>query len=476
MGIKPFTVVKPVTYIDTIPMIAHQNTKIIRSPQVVKCKTIPLYQPLGLDVELVTKTEQDVLDVKSLIDFLALRKYNPLYLALFSWTTSPVTVNGYPSFRNHEMKLVYNPNRSSTKEVEIEVSMIMAYLKQNQNPKALSLLIQNNQPLQIQAQELQAANQQHQQLQQALQNLNIEQGLGLTSKININLRGGAPKTFTYVMTAGHGQGGMEQKWNIHLENKEFMSICVDGSMSLPLVPLRKVDSIRSTDIRYAYRNTIGFGRTCQEHTVKITGSSAVSLQQQQRAQQSQASRICEQATQRVEQLKEELQRVQRQTVQNQQIKERLVLQVQEKIRACRQQLAQLTTLDHITFQIEYSPITEETSHEETMRYARNSFPVRTGLNRLPLHLQRWFSGHSDTCSYGSDSGCHHRTNTEPPSAPPKTSGLTYARHSYPITDNLTRRALHCGRCGSVRSAVEVWSSLWKVLFVVGVLGAIVLAI
>merc|ERR1719342_503208 len=236
--------------------------------------------------------------------------------------------------------------------------MIMAYLKQNQSPKALSLLIQNNQPLQIQAQELQAANQQHQQLQQALQNLNIEQGLGLTSKININLRGGAPKTFTYVMTAGHGQGGMEQKWNIHLENKEFMSICVDGSMSLPLVPLRKVDSIRSTDIRYAYRNTIGFGRTCQEHTVKITGSSAVSLQQQQRAQQSQASRICEQATQRVEQLKEELQRVQRQNVQNQQIKERLVLQVQEKIRACRQQLSQLTTLDHITFQIEYSPMPE----------------------------------------------------------------------------------------------------------------------
>jgi len=133
---------------------------------------------------------------------------------------------------------------------------------------------------------------------------------------------------------------------------------VDGSMSLPLVPLFNVDSIRASDIRYAYKNTIGFGRTCQEHTIKVSGSTGVSQQQQQRAQQSQASRRCEQTKRRVEELKEELQRAQGDAVEYQRIKERLVLEVQEKIKACRQQLVQYTTLDHVAFQIEYTPMPE----------------------------------------------------------------------------------------------------------------------
>jgi len=357
-SIKPFTVMKPVVYIDAIPINVHQNTKVIHSHKQLKTKTIPLFQPFGLDMHFVTKTEQNLVDMKSLIDILAVHKYNPLYMAMFGWTNTAVTVSGYPSLRHHEIKLVYNPSRSSTKEIELEVTLALAYLKQNQLPQALSVLIQQNQLLQIQSQDLQPANVQHQQIKQTFQNLDIEQGLGLTSKININLKGGAPKTYSFVMTAGHGQSGMQQKWHLHLENKEVMNICVDGSMSLPLVPLFDVDSIRASDIRYAYKNTIGFGRTCQEHTIKVSGSTAVSQQQQQRAQQSQASRRCEQTKRRVEELKEELQRAQGDAVEYQHIKERLVLEVQEKIKACRQQLVQYTTLDHVTFQIEYTPMPE----------------------------------------------------------------------------------------------------------------------
>merc|ERR1712126_666196 len=78
----------------------------------------------------------------------------------------------------------------------------------NQQHQQLQQAMQKNQYLQIQAQDLKLNNQQHQQLQQALKKLDLQQGIGFTTKVDINLKGGAPKTYNFIMTAGHGHRGM----------------------------------------------------------------------------------------------------------------------------------------------------------------------------------------------------------------------------------------------------------------------------
>jgi len=366
LTIKPFTVVKPVSYVDAIPMVNHQNTKVIKTEKQLKNKQFEIYKTFGLDVQFQVETEQNLVDMKALIDQFALYKYNPLNVALFSWTNTAVTTHGYPSLRYHAMRLQYNPQRSSTKEIEFEVSFTLGQQRENETPKVLVLSTLQNQALQIQSQELQANNQQHQQLQQALQKLGLQQGLGLATKININLKGGSPKTYNFVMSAGHGQSGMEQKWNLHIESEQAMSICMDGGMTLPMLPLRDSQQAQIQGVRFAYKNVIGFGQTCQEHKIKIDGTTSVSQKQQQIVQKQNISQKIQQVERKIQQLQQELKQVQQHQQQNSQektlqavqIEKQIISQVQKLNQLQQQQLELLTTLDNVKFHIEYTPMPE----------------------------------------------------------------------------------------------------------------------
>jgi len=340
--IKPFTVVKPVSILDGVSVVAHQNTKTIHSHSQMKTMNHRALQTFGLDVEFVTKTEQEIVDMKSVIDHLALYKYNPLNMALFGWTNTAVTKSGRPSIRNHVMKIVYNPSRSSTKEIEAEIELSVGYMRQNQSPKAISL----------------ASIQQQSQVKQLIQNLDIASGLGLTGKFFVKLVGGSPKTYNFVVSAGHGQKGMEQKWKLHLENSEVLSICVDGSARLPLIPLREIKNLRFDDVSVSFRNTIGFGRSCSEHSIKVSGTTSVSQQQQQRAQRSESSRQLEQLKEKVHQLTRELENTRVGSVEYKQIQQRLLEVVEQKNEQSRQQLLQYSTLDQARFTVEYTPMPE----------------------------------------------------------------------------------------------------------------------
>merc|ERR1711872_97238 len=133
-----------------------------------------------------------------------------------------------------------------------------------------------------------------------------------------------------LLTTGHGYTGMTQKWTLILENSDRMKVCVDGKLSMPSVPLRSVRRLESEEIDLSYRNVIGFGTTCEEHFVKVDATSHVSSEQKQLAMRSISSRKCEEVTRKVE----------------------------EKIGFCRTQLNELSTLDTVRLNIEYSPIPE----------------------------------------------------------------------------------------------------------------------
>merc|ERR1719305_1264336 len=250
-----------------------------------------------------------------------------------------------------ESKMTYDPKSSSTQKVEIELEYGLAHKSKGEPTKAISIQWQQQQqqqqqqwshPLQalirLQKQSLQSSNQQHQKLQQQVRKLSIEEGHGLYAGLKVVFEGSERKSYSWEMTACHGFSKVEQKWNLELEDKERMNICVEGAMELPLVPVRDSKSLKSENMRFNYKNTIGFGKTCQEHKIEVTGTTSRS------------------ESKKVERLREELKSVNEETTEYRRMEEELVKAVEEKKEWCRRQVRELSTLDEVKFRVEYTPM------------------------------------------------------------------------------------------------------------------------
>merc|ERR1711915_541515 len=303
--VKPFTTIKPVDAIDVTPLIAHPNTRLIKSDSTLKTLKHKYGETVGIDMEYLIKTETNVTDMKSLIDEAALYNYSPINVVLFGLTQGALTLSGYPSLRYHEVKVLYFPTRSSTKEIEIEIGVAGVYKTKTSSYEYKP------------------------------------------SQLQIELKGGSPKTYSLLLTTGHGYTGMTQKWTLLLENSDRMKVCVDGKLSMPSVPLRSVRKLESEEIDLSHRNVIGFGTTCEEHFVKVDATSRVSSEQKQLAMRSISSRKCEEVTRKVEEVKEKLEHVRKETPEYTHIERELMRVVEEKIEFCRAQLNELSTLTQL---------------------------------------------------------------------------------------------------------------------------------
>merc|ERR1711915_1159467 len=338
--VKPFTTIAPVIAVEIVPLVAHQNTKLIKSGSSLKTLDYTYGETVGIDMKHLIRTETNITDIKSVLDLAALYKYSPVNTVLFSWTQSALTLSGYPSLRYHEVKVLYYPTRSTTKEIELEVGVAGIYKTKTSAVEYKPRELQVVSPKEI------------------IQKLSVESGVAVTGKIDIELKGGSPKIYSMLLTAGHGYTGMTQKWTLNLETKDRMKVCVDGKLSMPSVPLRSVRKLESEEIDLSYRNVIGFGTTCEEHFVKVDATSLVSHEQKQLAMRSISSRKCEEVTRKVEEVKEKLEHVRKETPEYTHIERELMRVVEEKIEFCRAQLNELSTLDSVKLNIEYSPMPE----------------------------------------------------------------------------------------------------------------------
>merc|ERR1712121_17560 len=338
--VKPFATIKPVVAIDLIPLPVHPNHKIIKTETEEKTVEKIVGEPVGLNLKYLIKTESDVTDLKTVVDSLALYKFNPINTLLFGWTQSPVTVGGYPSSRFHEVKLIYYPTRSSTKEIETEIELGVVYKKHSYVVEYKPRQLQVISPKQV------------------LEKLNVESGVGLSSEIKILLKGTSSEKYTFIVIAGHGYSGMAQKWKLLLETPEKNKVCVDGKLTMPSVSLRNVRELESQDLKMFMKNVIGFGKTCEEYSIKVDGSSVVSYEQKKAVRRSIASRKCEEVTRKVEELREKLKTITKETPEFTRIEQELLKLTEEKIEFCKQQLTGLATLDSVKLNIEYTNMPE----------------------------------------------------------------------------------------------------------------------
>merc|ERR1712212_1211744 len=325
-SIKPFAVNKPHPYSDLTPLTAHENTKLIRSSGERKSEVYHFGETLGLGMKFELKTETEINDVKSVLEMMSLYNYSPLNTALFGWTNTAVTLSGKPSCRYHEVKMVYSPEESSTKKVELEFGLTV--VRQLKNEPLKKIVIKKVPAgLQIASEHLKASSK-SQKLQQKVSKLTAEEGYGFTANVDLKLDGGERKTYNWEMTAFHGFSGVEQKWNLHLEDKERLNICIDGEVSLPLIPLKDVRTLKSENMRFSYKNTIGFGKTCEDHEIKVVGATYRSEEQKERSEVGRSSRKCVETTRKVE----------------------------EKEEYCTRYIEELSTLDKVKFRIESTPM------------------------------------------------------------------------------------------------------------------------
>merc|ERR1712121_53511 len=303
---------KVVVAIDLTPLPVHPNNKIIKSE--IRPKTIEktFGETLGLNLKYLVKTESEVTDLKTYVDFLSLYKYNPINALLFGWTQSPVTVAGYPSSRFHKVKLIYSPTRSSTKEIETEIGLGVVYKKHSYvveyKPNQLRVISPK----------------------QVLEKLNVESGVAVSSEIEVLLKGSSSEKYLYTLVAGHGFTGMVQKWKLLLETPEKNKVCVDGKLTMPSVSLRNVRELESQDLKMFMKNVIGFGKTCEEYSIKVDGSSVVSYEQKKAVRRSIASRKCEEVTREVEELIEKLKTITKETPEFTRIEQELLKLTEEK--------------------------------------------------------------------------------------------------------------------------------------------------
>merc|ERR1712121_490396 len=167
---------------------------------------------------------------------LALYQSNPVNVALFSWTSTAMRMDGRPSCRYHEVKVVYNPEQSTTKKVEIELGLT-AYRQAKQEPLK-KLVVKSNSVSGLKIDLDNVHSQEHKKVEEKIKSLNIEEGYGLSTSVELKFEGGERKSYNWELTACHGSAGVEQKWNLHLEDKERMNICVEvGCATARVAPI-----------------------------------------------------------------------------------------------------------------------------------------------------------------------------------------------------------------------------------------------
>merc|ERR1711887_508759 len=383
--ITPYTTIKPFTFVDGIPLIQHPGTKTIKSQSEEKSVVETFGETFGLDLKLKIKSESSLMDTEGMLDYFSLYNYNPLNMALSSWTNGAINRKGHPSCRNHEIKLVYNPSRSQTNEVDIEVSLDVALKSKGSSPRILKISQQHQQWQQQQNQQVQSQQQQnnqqqqhqqqqnqqqqnqqqsqqqqnkqqqqqqqqqldlskpeHQKIQNLIQKSEIEEGFGLNTEVRVNLRGSSPKTYIYHLTAAHGLKNLSQRWNLHLESSNS-NVCIEGK-----------STISGESGLVSFVNTIGFGKTCTQHEVRITGKHGVSERKAKISPEE--SKRCEEYSTKAKNIERQLKSQDESSEEFQRLVRSLVKTVQEKREYCDKKPELVSSPNKVNIEITYTPM------------------------------------------------------------------------------------------------------------------------
>merc|ERR1712061_975703 len=286
--VRPYTVVQK--YFDMTPVFKSTSFKIIKSRTPRHTKEYEVGQYSGIDMKLVYSTETPYLGYNYMLQKLSNMHYNPINMLRFSGVdTLGLTYTGLPSVRYHESKLVFLPQSSSTKEVEVVLKWGVATKEKGQpmlyhvmEPSESTLVKIVSKPVG----EMREQPRRQEKVKSMMEKLQVtSEGKAITVTVSTILKGNRPRTFSYTGTVGTGQSGMTSKWDLELMcERPSKKVCVRGDVSIPPFSIWNLNNIRSEDPVFRFHNTVGYGRECESKVV-INGYAKASEKQKQLARE-----------------------------------------------------------------------------------------------------------------------------------------------------------------------------------------------
>jgi len=356
--VMPFTVFEKINRL--VPLTKSANLKPIVSSSPTKHMESTFGELLGLGFKTDVKTESRFVDFRSFFELISIYK-NPMNMILFGWTSPALSEHLTPSVRRHQVSIIYNPSRSSTKEVTMEFKVGCATKKVGESIKyhtlkhssesssvetlsnpTISSIVKSILPYKVRSESIKSPIVHHQRqemLGQVMEELNeAEQVTGVTIMYNLILKSSRPRTFSYTLTAAvgskqHINKKIMQHWNVRLETLASESmvkkVCLKGDMTAPVLPMWNMDELRNTLVNFDFHNMIAFGRnSCEESKILTSGLVQTSQEQKRLSYQSPEAMECQKLISKQGQVA-------------------ITSQVCEKVRL------QASTLDEIVFESEY---------------------------------------------------------------------------------------------------------------------------
>merc|ERR1711970_616445 len=349
--VTPFTAMKPLVFQDLTPIVLHKSTKVIKSMAKLKTFETTVGQEIGLDITAKVDTESDLYDPKTMMDGMALYKYNPVLASMFHFTETALKADGMPTARYHKYSLTLNPALSVTKEAEVTVMVNIAEKKMGEEAQ----LIKINGP-RIEKIALSSSTLHGMKLHESIKKVESESAHAVNIWVTAKLIGGKPLTYEYSVTGGKGATNMEHKWNLHMETvtgaapmvetvtgaTPVKMMCVEGGMTYPTVP--------STGTKWKYFNHIGFGEDCGEFTIHVDGTTAVSNKQKQYSKISLEAKLCDKLTIEAQKLRKQM-KYMIAAPQKSILQQKFAQIMDEQVRACSIKEDQVFALDQSIIEV-----------------------------------------------------------------------------------------------------------------------------
>lgn len=292
--IRPYGVVQ--SYYNLTPMTLSNKVKFIESKSQMKNMEYNFGEKFGTSLKAVINTESTFVDLRSVFDRLSLYNYNVFNILRFSWASTAISSTGLPSLRRHEWQVKYDPTSSSTKEIEFQFQLSSISKEREHGIKSHKIVVDHDKvlPYKIEKEPVSVGNERIEKLKEMLEKSNIEEGNGVFLRLSTILRGSRTRSWNYNCKLVVGQeSSFKSKWNVHLEDESSSNkICVNGELSLPNMPIWKIEEIRNSNIEVHFRNEIGLG-DCSQNKIIVTGESRVNQEQKEFSKISSEAKLLE---------------------------------------------------------------------------------------------------------------------------------------------------------------------------------------
>ncbi|CAB4065638.1 E2F4_5 [Lepeophtheirus salmonis] len=281
---KPFTTAQ--SYFSLMPRCHSSDLKYIKSEVPMRAVSIPSGgSVLGLSLSATIETETPFLDLPYVMQMAKMYNYNPVNMIRFLFAPHSVTQNGQPSIRYHTFRVKYDALSSSTKEAEFTFLPGCAVKKMGQKePLIMSIAPKTSgqggstlwswMPYGVQVHPI--STKVLPVVQETLKSIMMEKthmshGFAAVLRLEAKFNGGQrPRLFTYQASIGRG--------------KDLANVTL---------PTWDIGMTRNMNMNLLIKNTIGFGRTCNESQIKTFVTSRVSEKQLQWSRESPVAKICE---------------------------------------------------------------------------------------------------------------------------------------------------------------------------------------